>query len=104
MATDSLISKLKPDQLQEIITAFQDFDDNRNGSISPQEMKECLRRSKIPTEDAEINQVISNMDSDNDGHVSFEEYLKFMAHVYSGKIKQYKSDQSSGSKQPAKKK
>jgi Ca2+-binding EF-hand superfamily protein len=104
MATNSITSQLKPDQIQEITTAFQEFDGNNNGSITPEEMKECLARSKIPYEDADVDQVIKDMDHNRDGSVSFDEYLRFMAHAYTGKIKQLKSTKSSGSKQDAKKK
>ncbi len=103
MSTDSLITSLKPAQLMEIVKAFQEFDGNGNGSISPAEMKECLRKSKIQYEDSEVSQVIANMDSNNDGDVSFEEYLNFMAHAYTGKIKQFQPKKKTVTKQKPKK-
>lgn len=95
------LSGLKPAQLQEITAAFQEFDENGNGSISPAEMKECLRKSKVPYEDGEVTEVIASMDSNNDGNVSFEEYLEFMAHVYRGTIKEYKPKKTTGAKTQA---
>jgi len=93
MANDSVVSKLKPDQVQELTTAFQAFDENRNGFITPEEMKECLRRSKIPHENAEVQRVISAMDYNNDGKVSYAEYMKFMALAYTGDMNQLPSGQ-----------
>jgi len=98
MATDSVISKLKPAEVQEIVTAFKEFDANDNGSITPQEMKECLRKSKIPFQDAEVEEVIKSMDNNQDGTVSFEEYMEFMAYAFSGQIKKYTPKTKDGSK------
>jgi Ca2+-binding EF-hand superfamily protein len=97
MATDSLIAKLKPAELEEITKAFREFDGNNNGSITSQEMKECLRKSKIPYQDSEVAEVIASMDNNHDGTVSFEEYLEFMAYAYSGQIKKYQSGKTSTS-------
>jgi Ca2+-binding EF-hand superfamily protein len=104
MASNTLIKKLKLDEIEEITKAFRAFDENQNGSITPAEMRECLRRSKIPYQDVEIDRVISSMDSNEDGAVSFEEYMDFMAHVYTGNINQFQVGQSSKSKQRSKKK
>jgi calcium-dependent protein kinase len=86
MATDSIVSKLNPEQIQELTTAFQAFDGNKNGFITSEEMKECLRRSKIPHQNAEVQRVISAMDYNKDGKVSFAEYMKFMAMAYNGEV------------------
>jgi Ca2+-binding EF-hand superfamily protein len=104
MATDSLISKLKPAEVQEIVTAFKEFDGNDNGFITPQEMKECLRKSKIPFEDADVEEVIKSMDNDHDGTVSYEEYMDFMAYAFSGQIKKYTPKTSAGFKKRTTKK
>jgi hypothetical protein len=89
MANDPVVAQLKPDQVQEITTAFIEFDGNHNGFITSQEMKECLRRSNIQFQDAEVDRVISNMDTNRDGTVSYDEYMKFMARVYSGQFDQF---------------
>jgi len=104
MATDSVISKLKPSELKEITTSFKEFDGNDNGFITPQEMKECLRKSKIPFEDADVEDVIKSMDNNRDGTVSFDEYMEFMAYAFTGQIKKYSPGKTSGSnKRTAKK-
>jgi Ca2+-binding EF-hand superfamily protein len=102
MSTDPL-SKLKPEQIKEITTAFKEFDSNNNGSITPSEMKACLRKSKVPYNDGEVDQVIKNMDSDGDGDVSFDEYMKFMAYTFTGHLDEYKPAKSTGKKSSKKK-
>jgi hypothetical protein len=89
MASDPVVAQLKPDQVQEITTAFMEFDGNRNGFITPSEMKECLRRSNIQFQDAEVDRVMANMDLNHDGSVSYDEYMKFMARVYTGQFDQF---------------
>ena len=89
MANDPVVAQLRPDQVQEITTAFMEFDINRNSYITAQEMKECLRRSNISFQDAEVDRVMSNMDTNRDGTVSYDEYMKFMARVYTGQFDQF---------------
>jgi Ca2+-binding EF-hand superfamily protein len=103
MSTDP-VSKLKPDQVKEITTAFNEFDVNGNGSITSHEMKECLRKSNVPYKDAEVDQVIKNMDSNGDGAVSFDEYMKFMAFVFTGQLNQFQPAKPSATKKSSKKK
>ena len=89
MANDPVVAQLRADQVQEITTAFMEFDSNRNGFITADEMKGCLRRSNIQHQDAEVDRVIANMDLNHDGTVSYDEYMKFMARVYTGQIDQF---------------
>ncbi|CAF1315423.1 unnamed protein product [Rotaria magnacalcarata] len=84
MTSDSIIVKLKPDQLKDIVSSFMEFDQNKNGYISYKEMKECLNRAHVAHDDAEISAVMSSMDNDRDGNVSFEEYLKFTSRALIG--------------------
>ncbi|CAF0949313.1 unnamed protein product [Rotaria sordida] len=100
MANDPVVARLTPNQVQEITTAFMEFDINRNGVITHQEMKECLRRSNIQFQDAEVDRVMSNMDTNRDGTVSYDEYMKFMARVYTGQYNQFQVGPSQGSNPP----
>lgn len=100
MANDPVVAQLRPDQVQEITTAFMEFDGNRNGVITAQEMKECLRRSNIQYQDAEVDRVISNMDTNRDGTVSYDEYMKFMARVYTGQFDQFQRGSGQNPPQP----
>lgn len=88
MANDPIVAQLRPDQVQEITTAFMEFDLSRNGAITPDEMKECLRRSGIQHQPGEVERVLSSMDINRDGNVTYDEYMKFMARVYTGQLNQ----------------
>ncbi|CAF3385210.1 unnamed protein product [Rotaria socialis] len=66
MANDPVVAQLRPDQVQEITTAFMEFDVSRNGFITAGEMKQCLRQANIQYQDAEVDRVISNMDLNHD--------------------------------------
>lgn len=77
---------LRPDQLFELQTAFHQIDSNHNGYITGEEMRECLQRFRIGYNDAEIQRVLSQMDFNRDGRVSYDEYMTFMARVYRGEI------------------
>ncbi|CAF5078237.1 unnamed protein product, partial [Rotaria magnacalcarata] len=101
MANDPVVAQLRPDQVQEITTAFMEFDASRNGVITAAEMKQCLRQSNIQYQDAEVDRVISGMDLNHDGNVSYDEYMKFMARVYTGQQNQFqRQPPPAGSTQP----
>ncbi|CAF3450254.1 unnamed protein product [Rotaria socialis] len=101
MANDPVVAQLRPDQVQEITTAFMEFDVSRNGFITAGEMKQCLRQANIQYQDAEVDRVISNMDLNHDGNASYDEYMKFMARVYTGKHDLFKlQPPPAGSTQP----
>ncbi|CAF2687948.1 unnamed protein product [Rotaria sp. Silwood2] len=103
MASTSVLRKLKPSQVIEMTKAFMEFDGNDNGFITAEEMKGCLRQSNISYKDAEVNEVISNMDTNQDGTVSYEEYMKFMARMCPAGSNQSQPGKSSKSNQSLKK-
>ena len=73
---------LRPDQLHEVQTAFHQFDGNRNGFITGDELRQCLQRFYIQYNDFDIQRVLSQMDANRDGQVSYDEYMNFMSNVY----------------------
>ena len=73
---------LRPDQLHEVQTAFHQFDGNRNGFITADELRQCLQRFHIQYNDFDIQRVLSEMDANRDGQVSYDEYMNFMSNVY----------------------
>ncbi|CAF1102977.1 unnamed protein product [Adineta ricciae] len=83
---ESNLYGLRPDQLFELQTAFHQIDSNHNGYITGDEMRECFQRFHIGYTDAEIQRVLSQMDFNRDGRVSYDEYMTFMARVYRGEI------------------
>ncbi|CAF0858596.1 unnamed protein product [Didymodactylos carnosus] len=95
-------SGLSQSELQEINDSFHSFDLNRDGSITPDEIKQCLRRANVTALDAVIDRVIktgkylmdNHMDSNRDGRISYDEYLKFMTTVYRGTHQELKRQDS----------
>lgn len=68
---------------QEAYDSFTKFDSNRNGSITLDEVKECLQRLSIEFEDTDVDRKFRKyMDLNADGKVSLDEYMKFMAAVH----------------------
>ena len=75
---------LRADQLAEVQTAFHQFDLDHNGYITGAELQQSLQRFGVPHNNAEIQRVLSEMDYNRDGRVSYDEYMRFMASIYRG--------------------
>jgi calmodulin len=74
-----IIRKMKDSDLdEEIKEAFQVFDKDGNGYISSHEMRAIIESIQgIPEE--EIEEMLKEADSDNDGQINYEEFIKLMA-------------------------
>ena len=67
------------DKLQ---AAFKMFDKDGSGVISPQEIKEVLTFGGSNALSAQaIEQIIKEVDSNNDGEISFEEFVAMMKKI-----------------------
>ncbi|CAF1073047.1 unnamed protein product [Rotaria sp. Silwood1] len=77
---------LDADQLFEIQAAFHQIDTNHNGYITGSELRQSLLRSGIPVSDFEVQRVLAKMDYNQDGRVSYDEYMTFMASIYRGQM------------------
>lgn len=76
-------TKLSEDQLDELKEAFAIYDINKDGVITTRELGTVMRQlGQNPTE-AEILQMIKELDKDSDGTISFNEFALLMA----GKMK-----------------
>lgn len=64
--------------LNDLRSAFQMFDADGNGSISAQELHNVLGRLGENCSMADCHSMISGVDSDGDGQVSFDEFLAMM--------------------------
>ena len=83
MAYSTVInSSLKQSELDEIKQSFDEYDLNKNGCITGDELKQCLRGANVIAVDAIVDSVLKQMDWNHDGRVSYKEYLKFMATIY----------------------
>jgi Ca2+-binding EF-hand superfamily protein len=77
---------LRADQLHEIQAAFHQFDADHNGYITGDEVRQCLLRTHVRFNDFDIQRVLSQMDYNRDGRVSYDEFMLFMARTYRGEM------------------
>mmetsp|Transcript_924 Transcript_924/g.1194 ORF Transcript_924/g.1194 Transcript_924/m.1194 type:complete len:128 (+) Transcript_924:2-385(+) len=69
-------SRSDPDQ--ELREAFDVFDTDKNGSISRSELKGLMVKLGQNLSDAELDAMMTMVDSDGDGEISFEEFKEMM--------------------------
>ena len=57
---------------------FNQFDEDQDGKLSPSELRRCVRLigGELPLEEAEA--VVQTLDSDGDGLLSLEDFVKLM--------------------------
>ncbi|CAF1084071.1 unnamed protein product [Rotaria sp. Silwood1] len=76
---------------QEAYGLFMKFDRNRNGSITLDEIQECVRLAKVQFEDTDMDKMLLKyMDLNEDGTVSLDEFMKFMAAVHRNECQEFK--------------
>lgn len=79
---EDFLSMEKPEQLadtdQELREAFQVFDLNNDGFISPGELRERMRLLGEKMTDDEIDEMIREADLDGDGKISYQEFVQMM--------------------------
>ncbi|XP_052176156.1 probable calcium-binding protein CML27 [Diospyros lotus] len=67
------------DGVRELKEAFELYDQNKNGLISATELHQILNRLGEKCSVQDCTRMIQTVDSDGDGHVSFEEFKKMMS-------------------------
>lgn len=55
---------------------FKAMDRNGNGSLSPIEFKYAMRDYGLPLSDIEVTQIVKHFDTNKDGQLSFDEFLR----------------------------
>ena len=70
-----MTSSLSEDEIQGCHRAFVAFDTDGSGSIEGQELKEVLRSMGQDPSEVEILQLMTAVDEDNSGSISFTEFL-----------------------------
>mmetsp|Transcript_67472 Transcript_67472/g.170209 ORF Transcript_67472/g.170209 Transcript_67472/m.170209 type:complete len:82 (-) Transcript_67472:84-329(-) len=61
-----------------LMREFKLFDKDRNGFITPEELKKAMARGGMEITDEEVNDMISKVDVNSDGKVNYEEFAKMM--------------------------
>ncbi|KAL3637563.1 putative calcium-binding protein cml21 [Castilleja foliolosa] len=63
-------------------TAFQEFDEDGNGVIDPQELKHCFCKLELSFTDEEINDLFEACDINEDMRMKFNEFIVLLCLVY----------------------
>ncbi|KAH7666126.1 calcium-binding protein CML protein [Dioscorea alata] len=63
---------------EELKEAFNVFDKDQNGYISPTELKNVMMSLGEKLSDEEVEQMIKEADLDGDGQVNYEEFVNMM--------------------------
>ncbi|XP_008835071.1 calmodulin-like protein 5 [Nannospalax galili] len=74
------------EQVDEFHTAFSRFDKNGDGHINVQELGDVMKQLNKNLSEEELKELISRVDTDGDGTISFDEFLAAMAKYASGGI------------------
>jgi len=74
-----------PKEKQELKVHFDSFDADRSGSITLSELKEVMKSLGENPTDAQVKQIISEVDADNNGTIEFNEFLDFVEKFKQGK-------------------
>jgi len=72
-------TQLSDSQLLEIHQSFAKFDKDGNGTIEKRELEASMRSCGLSVEENSVDELISSVDTDNNGKIEFEEFLKLMA-------------------------
>ena len=75
----SIVDNLTDEQIIEFREAFQAFDKDGNGSITTKELGTVMRSLGQNLSEAEIKEVIDEVDEDKNGTIDFQEFLSLMA-------------------------
>ena len=70
------MSKLSTDQIAELRKAFDVMDANKDGNVTPDELRQLLTGLGEEVTDDIINEMIKVADTNGDGKVDFEEFCK----------------------------
>ncbi|KAK8629020.1 hypothetical protein V6N13_077879 [Hibiscus sabdariffa] len=61
-----------------LVEAFREFDKDQNGFVSVAEFRRTLTDIDGKLTDDEVDEMIREIDSDVDGQINYEEFVKFM--------------------------
>ncbi|CAA0841142.1 Probable calcium-binding protein CML21 [Striga hermonthica] len=63
-------------------TTFEEFDEDGNGAIDPQELKRCFQKLELNFTDEEINELFEACDINEDMRMKFNEFIVLLCLVY----------------------
>jgi len=74
----TMADKLRPDELAAFKAAFDMFDKNQDGTISTKELHAAMRRAGQNPTEAEVQDMINEVDVDGSGYLEFPEFCMMM--------------------------
>lgn len=74
-ALNILVRQLHPDELRELREYFQAADKDHSGTVTYEELKEMVKFKGLNYSDAELEQIIKNVDNNGDGHINYSEFI-----------------------------
>merc|ERR1712178_143751 len=81
---DMLFGRPKQEVMEEIMQVFEVYDKDSNGSLDPQEFRNCLNETGLlgrPLEAKEVETVMLGIDENDDGRVDYTEFTNFALEV-----------------------
>merc|ERR1712196_396714 len=84
VSEDQIFGRDRQEVYDTVLAAFHEFDADRNGHLDPTEFKQCLMQTELlgrPLTDKEFTAVLAAVDEDQDGKISYEEFLKLVLEV-----------------------
>ena len=69
---------LSEDEIIEIKEAFDIFDDDKSGAIDISELKAAMANLGLESKNAQVAQMVNDLDADGSGSIDFEEFLNML--------------------------
>lgn len=79
--------KAPPVNIEEIKTVFDHFDENKDGLISQDDLRQFMGRLGIQTTEADISNMVSSVDANGDGIVDFNEFASLYKMIAKDEIR-----------------
>ncbi|KAG2235520.1 hypothetical protein BDF21DRAFT_404045 [Thamnidium elegans] len=70
--------KVSDEELKSLREAFTLYDKDKNGAINLQEFADIVKSLEIVTEEKKIQSLVKEVDSNQDGHIDFNEFVNAM--------------------------
>merc|ERR1711988_256568 len=81
---DTIFGRPREEVLAEVVPVFQTFDADGNGSLDPEEFRNCLNETGVlgrALEQKEVQTIMLGIDENDDGKVDYEEFLNFALEI-----------------------
>ena len=73
-----MLDEIPENRLKEYRDAFEMFDKDKDGTITAKELAKVMRSLNQDPSEHELNEMISEVDVDGNGHIDFEEFVHLM--------------------------